>query len=63
MAYTLPVFNVPIDVWISGHVPDDDAPDFENVNVQFYIYSRASVPIQPCELELYTPVLQIRQAV
>jgi len=60
MAYTVPVFNVPVDVWDAGHVPDDDAPDFEGVTCQFYIYSRGSFDVQPCELELYTPPLQIR---
>jgi len=60
MAYTVPVFNVPIDVWDAGHVPDDDVPDFENVTVQFYVYSRVSFDVQPCELELYNPPIQIR---
>jgi len=59
MAYTVPVFNVPIDVWDAGHVPDDDVPDFENVTVQFYVYSRVSFDVQPCELELYNPPIQI----
>jgi len=60
MAYTLPVFNVPIDVWDAGHTPAVDDPDFENVNVQFYVYSRVSFDVMPCDLELYQPPIQIR---
>lgn len=61
MAYTLPQFNVPVDVWSAGHVPDDDPPDFENVASQPYIYSRVSFDLAQCDLELYFPALQIRQ--
>jgi hypothetical protein len=61
MAYTLPVFNVPVDVWSTGHVPSVDAPDFENVATQPYIYSRVSFDVHQCELELYLPALQLRQ--
>lgn len=60
MAYTVPNFNVFADVWSTGHVPADDDPDFENLTVQFYIYSRVSFDVQPCELELYQPPIQIR---
>lgn len=60
MAYTLPQFNVPVDVWSAGHVPSEDDPDFENVASQFYVYSRVSFDVQPCELELYHPALQVR---
>jgi len=37
MAYTLPQFNVNVDVWNAGHVPSEDDPDYENVTSQFYI--------------------------
>jgi len=60
MAYTLPVFNVPVDMWDSGHTPAGDDPDFENVTCQFYVYSRVSFDVQPCDLELYNPPIQIR---
>lgn len=60
MAYTVPDFNVLCDVWSVGTVPDDDAPAFENVACQFYIYSRGSWDIQPCELELYHPPIGVR---
>lgn len=60
MAYTLPVFNLFADVWSAGHVPSADDPDFENLTCQFYVYSRVSFDIQPCELELYQPPIQIR---
>lgn len=60
MAYTVPNFNVFADVWSTGHVPSEDDPDFENLTVQFYIYSRVSFDVQPCELELYQPPIQIR---
>jgi len=60
MAYTVPNFNVFADVWSTGHVPADDDPDFENLTVQLYIYSRVSFDVQPCELELYQPPIQIR---
>jgi len=63
MAYTTPVFNVPVDVWDAGHFPASDAPDFENVTTQFYVYSRVSFDVQPCELELYQPPIQIRMPV
>jgi len=60
MAYTLPVFNVPVDVWSTGNLPASEVPDFENVTSQFYIYSRVSFDINACELELYSPPIQIR---
>jgi len=60
MAYTTPVFNVPVDVWDAGNVPSDVPPDFENVTCQFYVYSRVSFDVNPCELELYTPAIQVR---
>jgi len=60
MAYTLPVFNVTMDVWDAGHVPSVDDPDFEGVALQFYVYSRVSFDVQPCELELYQPPIQLR---
>jgi len=60
MAYTLPQFNVNVDVWNAGHVPSEDDPDYENVTSQFYIYSRIAFDVQPCELELYQPSIQIR---
>jgi len=60
MAYTTPVFNLLANVWNAGNVPADGPPDWSGVACQFYIYSRNSTSIQPCELELYTPVIQIR---
>jgi len=63
MAYTLPQFNVLCDIWDAGNVPVDDDPDYENVTVQFYVYSRVSFDVQPCELELYQPPIQIRMPV
>jgi len=60
MAYTTPVFNLTADVWNDGNTPDDGPADWTGVACQFYIYSRHSTPIQPCELELYTPVIQVR---
>jgi len=60
MAYTLPVFNLTANVWNAGKNPAADDPDWEGVSCQFYIYSRHSTDIQPCELELYTPVVQVR---
>jgi len=63
MAYTLPVFNVPVNVWSDGRTPDDGAADFENVTTQFYIYSRVSFDVQPCELELYQPPIQVRMPI
>lgn len=63
MAYTVPNFNVLVDVWDAGAVPADDDPDYENVTCQFYVYSRVSFDVQPCELELYTPAIQVRMPV
>lgn len=60
MAYTVPQFNVAVDVWYTGHRPATDGPDAENVPCQFYLYSRFSLDIQPCELELYQPPIFIR---
>jgi hypothetical protein len=60
MAFTLPVFNLTANVWNTGNVPSGSSPDFTGVACQFYIYSRVSVDVQPCELELYTPLIQIR---
>jgi len=60
MAYTVPQFNLLMDVWFSGHVPSVDLPDAENVPVQFYLYSRGTFDVQPCELELYTPPIWLR---
>jgi len=60
MAYTTPVFNVPVDVWDAGNLPSDVPPDFENVTCQFYVYSRVSFDVNPCDLELYCPAIQIR---
>jgi len=60
MAYTVPDFNLLMDVWNAGKIPAADLPDSENVPVQFYLYSRGSFDIQPCELELYTPPIWLR---
>lgn len=63
MAYTPPQFNINVDVWSAGHVPSEDDPDFENVTSQFYVYSRVIFDVQPCELELYQPAMQIRMPI
>lgn len=63
MAYTTPNFNLLVDVWDAGNVPADDDPDFENVTMQLYVYSRVSFDVQPCELELYQPPIQLRMPV
>lgn len=60
MAYTVPQFNLLCDIWNAGHVPSVDDPDAENVPCQFYLYSRGTFDVQPCELELYTPPIWIR---
>jgi len=60
MAYTTPNFNLLASVWNAGNTPFGGAADYTGVTCQFYIYSRDSTDIQPCELELYTPVIQIR---
>jgi hypothetical protein len=60
MAYTVPQFNLLCDIWNAGHVPSVDDPDAENVPCQFYLYSRGTFDVQPCELELYTPTIWIR---
>jgi len=60
MAYTPPNFNITVNVWNTGHVPDVDFPDVVDLAAQFYIYSRVSADIHPCELELYHPLTQIR---
>jgi hypothetical protein len=63
MAYTLPVFNVATKVWNVGNTPDDGPADFTGVLVQFYIYSRVSFDVQPCDLELYQPPIQVRMPI
>jgi len=60
MAYTTPVFNLTCDVWDAGNNPSLGPADWTGVACQFYIYSRHSTDINPCELELYTPVVQVR---
>jgi len=60
MAYTVPNFNLLADVWNAGHTPADDPPDEENVPCQFYLYSRGTFDVDPCELELYTPPIWLR---
>lgn len=63
MAYTLPIFNVATKVWNVGNTPDDGPADFTGVLVQFYIYSRVSFDVQPCDLELYQPPIGIRMPI
>lgn len=63
MPYTVPNFNLTCDVWNAGNIPSSGPADFTGVACQFYIYSRHSTDVQPCELELYTPVVQIRMPV
>jgi len=63
MAYTLPQFNLTCSVWDAGNNPGLGAADWTGVACQFYIYSRHSTSIQPCELELYTPVIQVRMPI
>jgi hypothetical protein len=60
MAFTVPIFNIFCDVWNSGHTPFADAPDAENVPCQFYVNSRGTFDVQPCEIEVYTPPLWVR---
>lgn len=60
MSYTVPNFNLLADVWDSGHNPAANDPDEENVPCQFYLYSRGTFDVQPCELELYTPPIWLR---
>jgi len=63
VAYTTPVFNLTCDVWNAGNLPSAGPADWSGVACQFYIYSRHSTDIHPCELELYTPVVQLRMPV
>jgi len=63
MAFTTPVFNLFCDVWNAGHTQADDTPDVENVNCQFYIYSRGAWDIQPCDLEQFTPKILLRMSI
>lgn len=60
MAFTVPVFNILCDVWNAGKTPAADPPDTENVPCQFYVNSRGTFDVQPCELEVYTPPLWVR---
>jgi len=61
--FTLPVFNLFCDVWNAGKTPASDDPDAENVPCQFYVNSRGTFDVQPCELENYTPPLWVRMRV
>jgi len=58
--FTVPVFNILCDVWNAGKTPAADAPDTENVPCQFYVNSRGTFDVQPCEIEVYTPPLWVR---
>ncbi len=58
--YTPPVFNVLADIWYADHVPASSPPDEENQQVQFYIYSRHGLNIEPGQQELWVPPIYIR---
>jgi len=60
MAYEVPRFNLLADVWNAGHTPAIDDPDEENVPCQFYLYSRGTFSVDPCQLELYVPPIWLR---
>jgi len=63
VAYTTPNFNLVCDVWIAGNNPGLGAADYTGVACQKYLYSRLSLDVHPCELELYVPPVQIRMPV
>lgn len=60
MAYNLPTFNLLADVWYAGKNPAADDPDAENVPLQFYLASKGTYDVDPCDNKNYTPPIWLR---
>jgi len=61
MAFTVPVFNITVNIWHAGNAPPDP-PDLSPL-AQLYIPSRGLLDIQPGEDELWQPPIYLRVAV
>lgn len=60
MPYTLPQFNVTVNVWLPPHVPSSSAPDIGGVDVQIYVPSRMEGIDQYPGLGIYAPPIIFR---
>lgn len=59
MAYSLPQFNVPMDVWPAGQTPAG-GPSAYQVNAQIYLWSRLTSPRNETVATEFVPSVAIR---
>lgn len=60
MAYNLPNFNIPGDVWFAGNAPILGPPDNTGNFYQLYTYSRADPGISDFAPDLFRPTILVR---
>lgn len=60
MAFSVPVFNVLIDLWFGEHTPFTQDADVFNQSAQFYLNSRGALDVKPGDKSSYTPPIIVR---
>jgi hypothetical protein len=55
MAYTVPNFNLSIDLWVPGNTPSAGAADVSPELAQLYMHSRADIDNDASKLGSYWP--------
>jgi len=60
MPFTVPQFNLALEVWRSGHAPLGDPPDVEDLACQLYIHNRHNQDITPGDGEFWVPPIILR---
>jgi hypothetical protein len=60
MSYSLPVFNLLLDVWRTPRTPGGGAPDLAAIPCQLYVVSRPALDITEASVTLWVPPIILR---
>lgn len=62
MAFTLPMFNLSLNIWEPGHTPLADPPDRAGIMGQIYVLSRPSLEVTPGDKKFWVHPINLRIA-
>lgn len=60
MAFSLPNFNIPGDVYINPNLPSSGTPDLTGVLAQVYLHSRGDWDMTPANNDEWNPTIHLR---
>jgi len=60
MAFTLPDFNLALQVWVPPNAPNLGGPDLTGMSCQLYIHNRHNQDITPTDRDFWVPPIILR---